>query len=906
MKKLLLPLLLLISWSMNAQINETFENGTFTENWKAFFGTTNGKFLGIVDNPKKDVTNSSNKCLGYIKGASAYALFGDSLAKPLDLKTNNLFKVQIFARRDAKTSFIFKLEGPKGAKEYAAKIPTTRGWRNYSFDFSSLAANDSINRIYMFFDNGVDASTDTFYIDNVQQLPANACAGTVPIKNIIDDFECQRNANYGFFYDSLTVVPNPDKTGINTSANVGRYSRQFPNSYPFVLHDNYDPIDLSQFNYMRIKVWAPKAADMLLKLEGGPGNSAKEVHVLITAAQAMKWVEIGADFSDKIFAGNTRAVVFFNAGVDGTSNDIYYIDDWRFTEKPAIEDFEPTAKMTWGPKDGNATQHGSFILASNPTPNPVNTSSSVGKYTKGSAAFSVLTGILPAGFKVDSLSPQINLSVLAPAGSLGKIVTVQLVSATLGPISADALLDSAGAWTELKFDMSKAIGATDISTINVLFDVATTGVGTMYFFDNLRQSKSTINACLGIAKLPFILDDFECQRNVTYGGTPPLKPIKNPAPSSANQSSTVGQYTDPVADAYAALTIPYTTAIDLSKYNQFSMQVFGGPGGKVPMLFKLEGGTSPGKEIWDTLRTNNTWQTFKIDFSGVKAGNYKQISLFFNAGVTNPIADVYYIDNLQWQSEPITGCAVNFETPVTFTYFADDSLDGRHPNIVANPKKAGINTSAKVMEFRRIPAGAVFQGAYIDLPAAVKWTDAKIVVKAKVLMDHLGNVGFKLEGAPGGQNKEIPISNTKVNEWEELTADFGAAGITGTEGFMRITMFIDLGLPVATTTQVSYLDDIIIGNTGSCTSTGIFDPIKVDALSVFPNPASEVLVIRNAQNIRRLDVTNLLGQRVQTASVSNLNDDYNLHLSDLAKGMYIISAYDETGKLTANAKFTKE
>ena len=911
MKKLLLPLLLLFCMSMTAQINETFESGTASENWRAFSGGPNGKYLGVVNNPKMDKTNSSNKCIGYVKDTVAYSLFGDSLGKPLNLTTNTLFHIQIYASRDSKTSFIFKLQGPSGAKEINAKIPTTRGWRDYYFDFSSLAspAKDSINRIFMFFDPGVSTSTDTFYIDNVQQLPTSACAGTVPITRILDDFECQRNANYGYSYDSLTVIPNPFKSGINTSANCGKYVRRPNESYVFVLHDNYTPIDLSTYNYMRIKVWAPHKGTMLLKLEGD-GTTAKEVRIPLTDAQAMQWVEVGADMSGATFSGNTRALVFFDADFNQTATDTYYIDDWQFTTQPALEDFEPSAKLTWGPFQGNAAQHGSFVSATNPTPNNVNNSPNVGKYTKGAAAISVLTGTLPVGFKVDSLTPQINLQVLTPAGSAGKTVTVQLSSATKGNIPADATIDSAGVWDDLKFDLSAAVGLTDISSINIIFDKSAAAPGAMYFFDNLRFGKSTLNPCLGVAKLPQTLDDFECQRNITYGGTPPLVTVKNPAQTTANPSTTVGQYTDPKADPYAALTIPYTTAIDLSKYNQFQMQVYGGPGGKVPMLFKLEGGTSPGKEIYDTLRTNNTWQTFKIDFSSVKTGNYKQISLFFNAGVTNPNADVYYIDNLQWTSEPINGCLANFETPIKFTYFADDSLDGRSPRIVSNPKKSGIDTSASVLEFKRLSTKAanntVFQGIYTDLGTSAKWNNAKIIVKAKVLMDHIGNFTFKLENAPGGQFKELPVVNTKVNEWEELTGDFSTF-FTGTEGFMRVTLFVDLNVPIPTTDQITYIDDIVIGD-GSCApkSTGIFDPIRVDALSVFPNPASEVLVIRNAQFIRRLDVTNLLGQRVKSTSVSNLNDDYNLSVSELAKGMYIISAFDENGKLSANAKFTKE
>lgn len=895
MKKLLLSLMVLLTATgfMKAQINENFESGTASLNWEALDGT----WSGVVANPKPNVVNNSTKVGRYIKrDSSAYSLFWAKFTTPINLTTNNRFKINVLANKAG--TLIFKMEGPKGNKELSKQIVVEGAWQEYSLDFKSASAIDSLNRLILFFDAGVgNSKKDTFWFDNIQQLPADACSGVAVNKAIIDDFECQRNANYLDTWDSLTVVSNPDPTGINTSAKVGRYSDATGAEWSAFVHQNVTPIDLSVNNYMRLKIWAPKAGTLLLKMENG--GAAMEVPVTITAAMTNKWVSVGGDFSGAAFRGLTKAVLFFNAGVAPPAGDVYYIDDWMFTEKPALEDFETTPKMTW------TSTTGTYAAVANPTVNATNNSPNVGKFTRGTTAISTLTGALPTGFKVDATSPQVNLQVLAPAGSVGQKVKVQLISALLGSKEAEATIDSAGTWTNLAFDLTSAVGVTDLGSINIIFNQGTAASGAIYHFDNLKMGKLTLNACLTVTPIPTIIDDFECQRNGTYGGgSDRLTVIANSQQGTLNPSDKIGRYSDP-ADEWSALSITSTTALNLSKYNQLSMKVFA-PRANTPMLFKLEGGTSGVKEIWDTVRTANTWVTFNIDFSSVKANNYKNIAIFFNGSVANTGNDIYLVDDIQWKSEPITGCAVDFEAndrTIPYKYFANDTLEGKFARVLTNPKKAGINTSANVMEFKRLPGGAVYAGGYFDFPAPMKWTTSAITVKAKVLMDHIGNFAAKLEGA--NPVVEIPIANTKINEWEEITFNFtgkGTPGITGKEGYTRLTLFIDLALPVAPAIQISYIDDIIIGE-GTCGRVGIFETAKVESLKVYPNPASDALYIDNTEGVRRLEVTNMLGQKVKIVTVSSEN--FTLSLNGLDRGMYLISAYNDKG-LVANNKFVKE
>ena len=395
-----------------------------------------------------------------------------------------------------------------------------------------------------------------------------------------------------------------------------------------------------------------------------------------------------------------------------------------------------------------------------------------------------------------------------------------------------------------------------------------------------------------------------CQRNATYAGTPPLTAIANPKQGTANQSDKVGQYNDP-KDEWSALTIDYgTKSINFSRYNQFSIKIWSPT--VVPLLFKLEGGTSPAVEKSATVSSAGNWVTYKIDFSNQKGKNHKKISIFLNAGVTHTTDDVYYLDDIEWQSEPISGCASDIESPILFTYFANSDFGDKPVEIVNNPKKTGINTSAKVLKFDRRPGAEVYAGAFTDFGAPLKWLNNKYIIRAKVLMDHIGNFTVKVEPGNGGTGAvhEISVANTKINEWEEIKVDF-TGKITGTEQYKRLTFFFDLNLPVAATSQISYVDEFVIGDGAGCGTSGIFEAVSVEKLSVFPNPALNELTVSNTEKIKRFEITNMLGQRVKTVVLSNAFDNQTISLEGLGKGLYILSGYDAKG-LIAISRFVKE
>ncbi len=871
------------------------------------FQGLDGTLTAPVANPGANQINSSANCAMYVKsGAHAYSLILADNGTPFDLSVYNQFKMKIYAT--APTKVLLKLEGSGGNIERTKNIAVVNAWQEYTFDFSAQAANTGLSKIVLFFDPGVETSTDTYYFDDVCAVP-NACTGVTADPNFIDDFECNRNATYAQSWDSLRVVSNPNKNGDNNSAKVGEYHDPAGpgTEWAALVINNDDPIDLTTRNQFSIQVWAPKTGKLLLKLEGGP-NAPKEVFVDIT--EANKWVTYTGDFSDQAGKGHKHWALFFNAGVNGTAGDIYYFDNVRLsapTTAPPLEDFEGGLHLGWQPLDQNEPIHGVFTgPTANPKPNSVNNSPQVGCYAKGASGFSTLQAFSLDNFDL-SVYAQFNIDVLSPAGG-GKVV-MQLNSPTQGNKQAEATVSTPGEWETLSFDFSAFDAITDFAEVRLIFNSGIAAPGESWCVDNLRQTEVTVDPCKDVVPVPNIIDDFECQRNYVqiFYGASDLKVVNNPHLAPENGSLKVGEYTDPAGAGteFAGIGIELPQAPDLSVYSHLQLQVWA-PTGNVPFLFKLEG-SGPGVEIFDTLTTANKWHKFDIDFSPYVGTGHNKVVIFFN--VLSPTGGgTYYVDNIRWARAGYNGCINDYQaagTSITnFRYFANGHLEqeGYQFEVVANPNPSGINTSSQVGKFVKASDGASFAGMYADLEAPIDWKGVKRV-KAKVHMDHIGNFAVKVEGdAVNGAVAEVAVPNTATNAWEELVYDFSA--VPDNSEFKRLTLFFDLLIDPTGVDVTSYFDDIVIGD-GSCGISSVFQPLPLEAMKVSPNPVSHTLRVDNFQQVARLEIFDLLGRRI--AAINTGGDlRTEIDVTRFAPGVYQLTGFDAKGQPVGYAKFVKQ
>lgn len=880
------------------QCIETFENGPALV-WNGF----DGIYEGVVENPDPNFINSSEFVAKYTKsGSHAFSLLLGESDTPFDLSVYNQFKMQVYAT--AATQVLLKIEGPGFGLEKTVNIAVANVWQEYTFDFSAAANVTVANKIIIFFDPGVESSADVYYFDNICAASQGDCEGVEKDPTVIDDFDCNRNATYATGWDSLSVVVNPFPGPDNSSTRVGLVrdrAGEGTEFYPLVIDYNA-PLNLTENNQFSVQVYSFNAGTLLMKIEGGAGP--KEVPFEMVPNQ---WTTFTLDASDQAGKGHNKLVLFFNAGVNGEEGDIYYIDNLTLRPKvnEFIEDFEDGISLGWQPFDQNETIHGTFDApVPNPAPGGVNNSDNVGCYNKGLSPFSTLQAFSLESFDL-SVNPQFNLDVLSPAS--GATVLMQLNSASQGNKEATANITAPGTWETLSFDFSAFNDIDDFAEIKLIFNPNVVAQGERWCIDNLGQSGTTVDPCVDVVPNINIVDDFECQRNhlAIFYGASDLTVINNPNITTDNSSLRVGQYNDPAGEPFAGIGYEFASPPDLSVFNILQVQIWS-QNANIPVLFKLEGG-SPQVEIWDTIRTANTWYRFNVDFSAHVGTNNNKLIMFINAGSND--GGTYLVDNVRWTRAGINGCAIDFETPATtvdnFRYFANGSIEssGYQFRVVNNPTPAGINTSTKVGEFIKAGDALPFAGMFADLDAAIDFKGVKSA-KAKVLMDHIGNFAIKLEGdAVNGFVVELPVPNTKINEWEELNYNF--ATVPDNSEFKRLTLFFDLPIDATGVDVYSYFDDIVFGD-GECGTTGlVFKPIPLEKIAIAPNPVKDMLQVDLFDNIDLIEIYNMLGVRVASVRTTNEIKKF-IDVSRLTPGMFSMIGFQRDGKAVGMAKFIKE
>ena len=72
----------------------------------------------------------------------------------------------------------------------------------------------------------------------------------------LDDFECQRNIEYGYMDGLLEVISNPDMNTDNNSINVGKYTRTDWQADDVIVFDFKQTLSLVDTESIYLKVWS--------------------------------------------------------------------------------------------------------------------------------------------------------------------------------------------------------------------------------------------------------------------------------------------------------------------------------------------------------------------------------------------------------------------------------------------------------------------------------------------------------------------------------------------------------------------------------------------------------------------------------------------------------------------------
>ncbi|MHB1147208.1 MAG: carbohydrate binding domain-containing protein [Lutibacter sp.] len=593
-----------------------------------------------VLNPDEAGANTSRFVGKYIDPSGAWDALIVDFGAAINLSTKNTFKIKVLT--SVAGTLKAKLEGgTSGGIEVDATISNTSNWVEYSFDFSSQF-NQNHTKLVLFFNAGVDTGgSDVYYIDDLRwDTSTDPCVGVAEDINVINDFDCQKNQDI----PEVELTATPNKNAINSSKFSGKYIDE-TGAWDAVIVDFGAPINLTTHNAFKIKVLAPVTGTLKAKLEGGTSNGIEKDVQITTTGQ---WVEYTFDFSSEANANHQKLVLFFNAGVDTDGTQVYFIDDLKFAEvsdpcNGVIEDLSIV-------NDFNCQQNSTIpgyvtnSIVENPDQSGINTSDAVLKVTdNGTDAWDAL--VIDLGRVMDlSTKNYLRIKILS---TRAVPLLAKLEGGTSGAKEVWGAITTTGVWTEYVFDFS------DQATANhkkiVLFFNGGQNDGTasdVYYIDDIRFAE--YDPCAGVIPDLSIVNNFECQQNYAVVCCITTEIVTNPYKTGINTSDSVLKVTDNGTDAWDALVFDLGAAINLSTKNQLKIKIYSTK--SVPLLAKLEGGTSGAKEVWGTITTANAWTEYTFDFSDQAAANHKKIVLFFNGGASDGTAsDIYFIDDLKWE-----------------------------------------------------------------------------------------------------------------------------------------------------------------------------------------------------------------------------------------------------------------
>ena len=230
------------------------------------------------------------------------------------------------------------------------------------------------------------------------------------------------------------------------------------------------------------------------------------------------------------------------------------------------------------------------------------------------------------------------------------------------------------------------------------------------------------------------------------------------------------------------------------------------------------------------------------------------------------------------QNNPINFETGGFGADWTWTVFENDSNPPLE--IILNPDPTGANTSATVAKFTALQAGAPFAGCETmhgsDI-GSFTLDASNGFVQIMVWKSTISDVGIKFVDATGAAQPEIKVSNTLINQWEELTFDFTTR--IGAFPIVKDQIVIFPDFDARTSDNIIYFDNITFND--SPLSISDFDE---NLISSYPNPVNETWNVNAADTIIKIILHNILGEVINRATPNSTN--YIMKMSDLVPGVY--------------------
>jgi hypothetical protein len=449
-----------------------------------------------------------------------------------------------------------------------------------------------------------------------------------------------------------TVINNPFKTGINTSAKTGKMVKNPGQPWGGSLLGLGAPIDFSTGKYFRMKVYSPRVgAKVLLKVENAANGGINfEKEVATTVANA--WEDLVFDYT----AVNTanvynNLVLIFDLGTpgDGSANFTWYFDDIRLVSSlPSTTikmpvDFESSVINYKFTDFGNAAAS----VINNPKSGANNSSAKVGKLLKANGAEVWAGSFMELGSPIDfSSMKKIKMKVWSPKSGITVKMKLENLADPNKNFEVDVKNTKANDWEDLIFDFSGANQSFTYQRLVVFFDFGNPGNGAEYYFDDIELTTGTEQLVLPLtfqsSTLNYAFTNFD-------GGNASV--INNPDASGVNTSSRVARMVKgPGGQQWGGAFITLDAPIDFSSKKTMNVKVWS-PRVGAKVLLKVENLTDGGVAFEKEVSTTKAgqWENLTFDYSAINTSkSYQKVVIIFDLGtVGNGSSDfTWYFDDI--------------------------------------------------------------------------------------------------------------------------------------------------------------------------------------------------------------------------------------------------------------------
>ena len=732
------------------------------------------------------------------------------------------------------------LDGTKSV-ETEATSTVANAWETLTFDFATQASGTAAlnlaynyNKVSIFFNFGVTGATageKTYYFDDVK-FGAAPVVLQLPVLPL--DFE-STVIDYTFTnFDGggATKITNPYKSGIDTSANVGKMVKSAGQTWGGSWISMIAPMDFSVNKIFKVKVYMPKVGSkMTLKVENATNAGFNyEKEVVGTVANA--WEELTFDYSaiDTSKQYNHLVIIFDNGTMgDGSANFTYLFDDVRLTSaQPVLS--QMTLPVTF---DSSSVNYGLVGFggaeASSVITDPSVPTNKVAKVIKSATAelwagttVTAVTSNVQTGFSskipFTVTDTKMNVRVYSPNAGIKIRLKVEDYLDGTKSVETEATSTVANAWETLTFDFATQASGTaalnlayNYNKVSIFFNFGVTGATAgekTYYFDDVKFGAAPV-----VLQLPVLPLDFESTvidytfTNFDGGGA---TKITNPYKSGIDTSANVGKMVKSAGQTWGGSWISMIAPMDFSVNKIFKVKVYMPKVGS-KMLLKVENQTDAAvsyeKEVVGTVA--NAWEELTIDYSAIDTSKkYQKLVLIFDNGTMGDGSAnfTYLFDDVTLVPKPLV-LPLDFETAMvnyTFTNF-----DGGATTKITNPHKSGIDTSANVGKMVK-SAGQTWGGSYISLTSPMDFS-AKKIFKVKVYMPKVGSkMLLKVENqTDGAVSYEKEVVGTVANAWEELTFDYST--IDTSKKYQKLVVIFDNGTMGDGSANFTYLfDDVTL------------------------------------------------------------------------------------------------